>query len=64
MVSPAQIADLMDAVHNIPEMIQYWERCDVDLLRRTLQHYDNRWGDISNFQLCPIFDNAVAHPHP
>jgi hypothetical protein len=26
-VDPMDIADLMDAIHNIPELVQNWERC-------------------------------------
>jgi hypothetical protein len=37
-------ADLMDAVHNIPWLIQHWEECDQKLLRSTLEDYDRAWG--------------------
>jgi hypothetical protein len=42
-MSPAQadeLAELMDAVHNIPHLIGDWERCDESLLRGMLQDYD------------------------
>jgi hypothetical protein len=37
-----RLADLMDAVHNIPELAAHWERCDEGLLRGMLGHYDAR----------------------
>jgi hypothetical protein len=39
-----QIATLMDAVHNIPHLIENWERCDESLLRETLGDADKRCG--------------------
>lgn len=39
-----QLADLMDAVHNIPGFIHGWERCDESLLRGKLRGYDARWS--------------------
>ena len=32
----AQIADLMDAIHNIQHLLQRWEQCDEGLLRSFL----------------------------
>ena len=39
-----QLADLMDAIHNIPHQLCDWERCDESLLRAMLHDYDVRWG--------------------
>ena len=39
-----RLADLMDAVHNIPELAADWERCDEGLLRGMLGDYDTRHG--------------------
>jgi hypothetical protein len=38
------IADLMDAVHNIPGFINDWQRCDEGPLRDRLRHYDEQWA--------------------
>ena len=40
----AQLADLMDAVHNIPYLLTTWERCDESLLVSMLKTYDEKWG--------------------
>jgi hypothetical protein len=62
-VDPEQLADLMDAIHNIPEHIQHWDRCDIDLLRTGfLKVYDDKWAARRKFSLCKIFDDAIrAH---
>jgi hypothetical protein len=39
-----QIADLMDAVHNVPVLVQQWDKCDVALLRSMLDAYDRKWN--------------------
>ena len=41
----AQVADLMDAIHVIPELLDEWERCDEPALRRNfLLAYDQKWA--------------------
>jgi hypothetical protein len=35
-----KLADLMDAIHNIPKLAADWERCDEQLLRGMLADYD------------------------
>jgi hypothetical protein len=39
-----RLADLMDAVHNIPKLAADWEKCDERLLRGMLGDYDARHG--------------------
>ncbi len=51
-----QLADLMDAVHNLPGLAQSWERCDEALLRGMLRDYDTRW----QAGLLTIYDETVA----
>lgn len=51
-----QLADLMDAVHNIPGLAADWERCDERLLRRMLGDYDARHGG----ELLAEYDRIVA----
>jgi hypothetical protein len=50
-ISPEKLGDLMDAVHNIPELLNRWEECDEPSLRSALESYDKRWvqwqGDLS-----------------
>jgi len=38
----SELADLMDAVHNLPYLLKNWERCDEQLLRATLTDFDHR----------------------
>lgn len=60
-VSAEHIADLMDAVHNIPELVVRWERCDVEFLRTAyLLPYQQKWAERGGLPLCRIFDSVVA----
>jgi hypothetical protein len=59
-VSPAHLADLMDALHNIPELLRDWERCDVELLRGMLGDYELKWRDHGGLALLQVFDGIVA----
>ena len=43
-VDPAQLADLMDAIHNIPDMLQRWESCDRELMLEMLSDYETKWS--------------------
>ncbi|SIO01352.1 hypothetical protein SAMN05444166_2038 [Singulisphaera sp. GP187] len=56
--SPEQIADLMDAIHNIPVLLNNWERCDVEWLRAYLKAYDEKWGEGQSW-LCAVFDKVI-----
>jgi hypothetical protein len=40
-----RLADLMDAVHNIPDLLQRWEQCDERLLRSFLAEFDRKWRE-------------------
>ena len=42
-VEPEAVFDVMDAVHNIPHLIQSWESCDEALLRQFLKDCDAKW---------------------
>src|SRR5262245_27533843 len=50
------LAELMDAIHNIPYLIANWERCNESLLRGMLQHYDSRW----TASLLETYDSKLA----
>ena len=54
-----QIADLMDAIHNIPHLVNDWERCDPNMLRSFLLSYDEKWADGRSYRLAKIYDEAV-----
>jgi hypothetical protein len=59
-VSAEHLADLMDAIHNIPELVRHWERCDVELLRGMLGDYECKWAGRGGLALLQIFDGIVA----
>ena len=59
-VNANHLADMMDAIHNIPNCMIDWERCDVETLRDDLlKIYDNKWSMISKFSMCEVFDTAL-----
>ena len=39
------LADLMDAVHNIPELLTRWPSCNEPLLLGMLEDFDAKWPD-------------------
>jgi hypothetical protein len=43
-VPAEQLADLMDAVHNIPGVVQHWEACEDEHLKMALESYERKWG--------------------
>jgi hypothetical protein len=42
-VDARRLADLMDAIHNIPSLVQNWESCDENLLKSKLLDYERKW---------------------
>lgn len=44
-VNPDRLADLMDAIHNIPALILGWENCDEELLKSCLLDYQTKWRE-------------------
>ncbi|MGD0901136.1 MAG: hypothetical protein ABR915_25180 [Thermoguttaceae bacterium] len=38
-----QIADLMDAVHNLPVLLRRWDDFDKGLFREHVAEYDKKW---------------------
>ena len=60
-VSPEHLADLMDAIHNIPDLVQNWEKCDPERLRTVyLLPYEQKWAGQGGLALCQIFDQVIA----
>jgi hypothetical protein len=58
----AQVADLMDAVHNLPLLLPEWERFDPRWFRRDLEEvYDAKWGAKSGVTLAGMLDDALKH---
>lgn len=42
-IHPERLADLMDAIHNIPSMILHWDSCDQNMLQSKLLEYEKKW---------------------
>jgi hypothetical protein len=61
IVDAAELGDLMDAIHNIPELVQNWERCDIELLRNSfLGVYEEKWASCGGPPLRKLFDEALT----
>jgi hypothetical protein len=59
------VADLMDAVHNLPDLLQHWEKCDEQLLRLFLQEFDEKWQGHIGVQLFATYLRLVGdEPRP
>lgn len=56
----AEIAALMDAVHNLPSLLAEWENCDVSRLRDDLAHYDHVFGAKSRLELLKVLEGELA----
>ena len=53
------LADLMDAVHNIPDLITRWPSCDQALLRGMLADFDSKWPS-AGIALLPDYDRIAT----
>lgn len=49
--SHEEIADLLDAIHNVPEMLIKWESCDEKYLKEKMESYDKKWTKGDGFSL-------------
>jgi hypothetical protein len=54
-----ELADLMDAVHNIPFVLLHWDQCDESLLRDMLRDFDARWRE-GRVGLLEAYEQAMA----
>jgi hypothetical protein len=52
------IADVMDAVHNIPLLVTDWQRCRPEMIRDFLLAYDEKWNP--PVRLAGVYDAAIA----
>jgi hypothetical protein len=53
------LADLMDAVHNIPDLLKRWGECDERLLRSFLETFDEKWQDRTSARLLGTYLQIV-----
>jgi hypothetical protein len=54
-----RLADLADAVHNIPDLVRRWEGVDEGLLRGMLADFDQKWGSKSTCRLLVAYEEAL-----
>jgi hypothetical protein len=54
-----QIADLMDAVHNLPRLLIRWDLCDEDWLLEYLSGYYETWRGRDGIDLVGVFRRTV-----
>lgn len=54
-----RLAELMDAVHNIPLLLSRWEDCDESLLRGMLSAYDTKWAHASRTRLLVVYQSII-----
>ena len=45
----------MEAVHNLPELLERWETVDTGRVREELAAYDDKWGSKSVCKLLPQY---------
>jgi hypothetical protein len=58
--SPEYIADLLDAIHNLPGLLTHWEECDESWLRTSLESFDSKWvRSPRDFSLCETLDSTI-----
>jgi len=54
-----RLADLADAVHNVPDLLQRWEDVDEPLLRGMLADFDQKWSHRSTCRLLVAYEDAL-----
>ncbi len=61
-VPAEQLADLMDAMHNIPNYIQNWDDFGVYAIKESLQMYDQKWLQSADGtdSLAHIYDRVLS----
>ena len=57
------LADLMDAVHNLPDLIVRWSECDESLVRANLEDFDARWPS-EGIGLLATYNHSLAGATP
>jgi hypothetical protein len=53
-----ELATLMEAIHNIPYLVQNWEKCDEGRLRATLQAFDEKYRADQQWGMAAIYDRV------
>ncbi|HBN77133.1 MAG TPA: hypothetical protein DD473_15220 [Planctomycetaceae bacterium] len=61
-VPAEQLADLMDAMHNIPTYIQHWDDVGDEGVKNDLKRYDDKWPKSvdSVIGLVELYDHVLS----
>ena len=66
-VPPQQVEDLMDAIHNISDLLYCYDRWHVhENVREDLARYDGKWANPegeTGRSLCQLLERAIADVH-
>jgi hypothetical protein len=54
-----RLADLADAVHNLPDLLRRWEEVNEPLLRGMLADFDRKWGRKSKCRLLVAYEETL-----
>jgi len=57
--SNEHLADLMDAIHNVPIYLDKWEDWDEKMFLTILGCYDDKWTDRSGINLTEIYHHEL-----
>ena len=61
-IEAEQLADLMDAVHNIPSIIQHWTSDSSLEILREIESYDNKWAKSGGLSLKSRYEQFAQLP--
>jgi hypothetical protein len=61
-VPAEQVADLMDAVHNIPSIIENWSNDSPMEILREIESYDKKWSSTGSHILKSRYEQFAKLP--
>ena len=61
-IDAEQLADLMDAIHNIPNINQHWTRDSSLEILREIESYDNKWTKSGGLSLKSRYEQFAKLP--
>ena len=60
-VPAEQLADLMDAIHHIPGVVQNFNACGDDDLKRQFETYERKWGKSDGPCLLTLYQQRLTN---
>ncbi len=64
VVPAEQLADLMNAVHNIPGRIMHWDARQDEEIKRELEAHERKWARDGGPCLCTQYEQLVNPDNP